>query len=213
MDKKKATEETINSFMKAVYPEMTELAVTLGSEDSILRDAAEKIAAMKDEIWHLKGAMKADDERLVAAAKKAGELDLGCDMPDWLAETILEQREQIAALKHRLELATNMYLSHKDKTMVELKRQIAALTAQLETHKRLNRKYPQGANGCCCLFDDEDNQIEWCAPHAELRDERDRLGEALRIISQRVCDFNYNQCKGDLASIAQQALRGEEVAK
>ena len=57
-----------------------------------------QIATLKEEIWHLKGAMKADDLRLVAAAERVGELDLGCDIPEWLAETILEQREQIAAL-------------------------------------------------------------------------------------------------------------------
>ena len=29
--------------------------------------------------------------------------------------------------------------------------------------------------GCCCLFDKDENQINWCSVHAELRDERDAL--------------------------------------
>jgi len=56
---------------------------------------------------------------------------------------------------------------------------IAMLTKQLETHKRLNAKYPHGANGCCCLFDDEENPISWCKPHADLRDENLRLVEQI----------------------------------
>lgn len=40
--KQKASEETVNAFLKAVYPEMTELAVTMGTEESILKDATEK---------------------------------------------------------------------------------------------------------------------------------------------------------------------------
>jgi len=77
--------------LKTAHEEIATLKVDV-------QDMMEQIASLKEEVWHLKGAMKADDLRLVAAAEKAGEVDMGCDIPDWLAETILEQREQIAAM-------------------------------------------------------------------------------------------------------------------
>ena len=59
MNKKKATEETVNAFIKAVYPEMTALATTFGSEESILKDATEKIAALKAQRDDTDGAYQA----------------------------------------------------------------------------------------------------------------------------------------------------------
>lgn len=61
--------------------------------------SSEELAAAREEIWHLKGAMKADDERLVAAALKAGIPYFGCDTADQLAETIIEQRAEITTLR------------------------------------------------------------------------------------------------------------------
>ena len=46
MREKQASQETVNAFMKAVYPEMTELAVTMGSEETILNDATKLIATL-----------------------------------------------------------------------------------------------------------------------------------------------------------------------
>ena len=45
-----------------------------------------------------------------------------------------------------------------------------------------SKKYPNGANGCCCLFDDDDNQIQWCAPHADLRDKVVKLEGWLKAL-------------------------------
>ena len=45
-----------------------------------------------------------------------------------------------------------------------------------------SKKYPNGANGCCCLFDDDDNQIQWCAPHADLRDKVEKLEGWLKYL-------------------------------
>jgi uncharacterized protein YukE len=64
------------------------------------------------------------------------------DAEDWNPETIVslckqltsalqEREKEVEKLTHRLELATNMYLSHKDKSMVELKREIADLQKKL----------------------------------------------------------------------------------
>lgn len=46
MIKKRASKETVNAFIKAIYPEMTDLAVTTGSEESILRDATKLITTL-----------------------------------------------------------------------------------------------------------------------------------------------------------------------
>ena len=87
MNKKKATEETVNAFIKAVYPEMTALATTFGSEESILKDATEKIAALEKTateqdncILHFQArvaALKAEIERL-----KFGREPLPCPRAD-----------------------------------------------------------------------------------------------------------------------------------
>lgn len=46
MKKKQASQETVNAFIKAVYPEMTELSVAMGSEESILKDATKLIVTL-----------------------------------------------------------------------------------------------------------------------------------------------------------------------
>ena len=43
----------------------------------------------------LEGAAKADEERLIKAAEKAGIVYMGCDTPDWLAERILELEREV----------------------------------------------------------------------------------------------------------------------
>lgn len=69
---------------------------------------------------------------------------------DWIqnaaneaAQTIADLRarlkrveEERDRLKHRLELATNAYLAHKDKDAVELKKALAAQEAELDRYKR-----------------------------------------------------------------------------
>ena len=48
---------------------------------------------MKKRIAELEGAAKADERRLIAAAKKAGIEYFGCDTPDHLADRVLELQE------------------------------------------------------------------------------------------------------------------------
>jgi hypothetical protein len=69
--------------------------------------------------------------------------------------------------------------------LTPLHEQIAALETQLKTIHRLQDKYPNGAYGCCCLFDDEETQIEWCKAHGELRDKAAALTEELRLANLR----------------------------
>lgn len=40
---------------------------------------------------------------------------------------------------------------------------------ELKLLRRLAHKYPNGANGCCCLFDDDFKQIVWCDEHYGLK--------------------------------------------
>ncbi len=55
------------------------------------------------EIDALNGVISADNERLFAAATKAGINFYGCDTADWLAETICELKAEIAKLKAEIE--------------------------------------------------------------------------------------------------------------
>ena len=71
------------------------------------------------------------------------------------------------------------------------RKMIAALKAEIEMgkkredamHERWKKataKYPNGAEGCCCLFDKDGNQINWCSVHAELRDELYRIKTSVK---------------------------------
>ena len=58
-----------------------------------------------------------------------------------------------------------------------------------ERWKSAIAKYPNGADGCCCLFDDNENQVQWCTPHAELRDENDALTAERDKLKARVAEL------------------------
>ena len=64
-----------------------------------------------------------------------------------------------------------------------------------------SKKYPNGANGCCCLFDDDDNQIQWCAPHADLRDKVVKLEGWLKLIARYSWPVIREDIKNDSAPI------------
>ena len=81
--------------------------------------------------------------------------------------------------------------SDKTTTITELEAENAALKAEIEMgkkredamHERWKKataKYPNGAEGCCCLFDKDGNQINWCSVHAELRDELYRIKTSVK---------------------------------
>ena len=56
-----ADPDYIIRFAKAVYPEMTELAMSIATEKSILTDAAEEIETLRDRVEKLEGLIKAVD--------------------------------------------------------------------------------------------------------------------------------------------------------
>lgn len=49
--------------------------------------------------------MEADEKRLIDAALKAEIAYMGCDTPDWLAETIVELRAELSATQRELDRA------------------------------------------------------------------------------------------------------------
>jgi len=62
-------------------------------------EAADEIERLKAELQLTRGAMVADDERLRAAAVKAGVTDFGCDTADHLADRILELQSVVDAAR------------------------------------------------------------------------------------------------------------------
>jgi hypothetical protein len=47
MNKRRASDETVMAFIKEVYPEYTELAMSFGDEEQILKDATELIHTLR----------------------------------------------------------------------------------------------------------------------------------------------------------------------
>jgi hypothetical protein len=56
--------------------------------------AATENTSLRERVQLLEGAARADEERLIKAAEKAGMVYWGCDTPDHLADTILELKEK-----------------------------------------------------------------------------------------------------------------------
>ena len=57
----------------------------------------DQIAVLRAELAKTQGAMAADDERLRRAGERVG-IEMGCDTPDWMAESILALRDELARL-------------------------------------------------------------------------------------------------------------------
>jgi hypothetical protein len=62
----------------------------------------------------------------------------------------------IAELRERLKIAEANLLK-KDNLIKNLEERV----------KKYMAKYPNGANGCCCLFDDDNELISSCLHHKE----------------------------------------------
>jgi len=67
--------------------------------NGIIREAAAEIKELKAANSLLKGAIKADDERLLQATKRINSPPWGCDTAEHLADEILELRAENARLK------------------------------------------------------------------------------------------------------------------
>jgi hypothetical protein len=72
--KRAATEKTINVFLKAVYPEMTEFAIASKDEEEVLRDATEMITSLTAKVAALE-----KDLEMAAIRKTQNGMVVGLD--------------------------------------------------------------------------------------------------------------------------------------
>jgi len=111
---------------------------------------------------------------------------------DRLQEKVRELEESRDSWKREWRLS-NAGLDMAEKHIAELEAENHRLIVQrdgaFERWKSAIAKYPNGADGCCCLFDDNENQVQWCTPHAELRDENDALTAERDKLKARVAEL------------------------
>lgn len=84
-------------------------------------DACKRIAALRDKLDLVHGAIRADDDRLYAAwVRIHGAPDdcanIGCDAPEWMADEILRLRAELERTKEELERVRRNHLRrmHRD---------------------------------------------------------------------------------------------------
>lgn len=66
-------------------------------------------------------------------------------------------------------------LAAAEQRIQELEAENAVKDKRLTQLEKLAHKYPNGATGCCCLFDDNERQIVTCSIHATLKAENAML--------------------------------------
>ncbi len=98
------------------------------------------------------------------AADKMNEIECLRDNKRYLENDLALKMQQIAIFEEKLMLAE----TSASKEITKLKTERAGA---FQKWKDAIAKYPNGADGCCCLFDRDQNQVGWCSIHAELRDE------------------------------------------
>jgi len=77
----------------------------------------------------------------------------------------------------------SMRIIELEAKLEERNKRISDLTVRINTINKLQSKYPNRANGCCCLFDDNGNQIESCKYHAEIRN---LMSNEISIIRRKI---------------------------
>lgn len=113
------------------------------------------------------------------AADKMNEIEGLRDNKLYLENDLALKMQKVAALEERL-VVTEISAS---KEIAKLKTERAGA---FQKWKDAIAKYPNGADGCCCLFDRDQNQVGWCSIHAELRDENIALKAELKKAWNRV---------------------------
>lgn len=97
------------------------------------------VRPLRAEIDRLRAAMTIADERLQQAAIKAGDLYMGCDTPDALADTICELRAEVDELKRNLSGVTEECAN-----LLKIK---AKLWAEVDRLKAENERIETQAHG------------------------------------------------------------------
>ncbi len=66
------------------------------------------------------------------------------------------------------------------------------LESTMERLKKAIAHYPNGADGCSCLFDRNNKQIKCCSMHADIMEENRRLKEEL---PNKIPEWEYRPCE------------------
>jgi chromosome segregation ATPase len=100
-------------------------------------------------------------------------------MPDIVTNVLYQDIDRLQEKVKELEAENHRLIVQRD--------------GAFERWKSAISKYPNGADGCCCLFDDNENQVQWCTPHAELRDENDALTAERDKLTARVKELEESR--------------------
>jgi len=109
-------------------------------------------------------------------------------------------------------------IAERDAQIERLQKELSQVESLRRTNQRRQERYGKWSeigSPCACGFDDDDNQVNWCAVHSELRDQLKALREALTLIASAsgktlLGDGRYdegaNAAFEQMADIAKQAL-------
>ena len=73
-----------------------------------------------------------------------------------------------------------LFITYKDhlieliQAQTELAQKNIVISGLTKRYKKVMAKYPNGAEGCCCLFDDDGNLIRSCGFHKDLIDQKNK---------------------------------------
>jgi len=116
---------------------------------------------------------------------------LRAERNDWKSryQSVSEMHDALIAEFNEMRAENKRLCKRIAELEAENHRLIVQRDGAFERWKSAIAKYPNGADGCCCLFDDNENQVQWCTPHAELRDENDALTAERDKLKARVAEL------------------------
>jgi cell division protein FtsB len=188
------------------YPDPRNLIAKLKAENkrlAALNDMfPQEIARLEDRVSAEYEAERADDRARIKELEAERDADRKREYgySQQTVDALTAERDKLTARVKELEESrdswkrewrlSNAGLDMAEKRIAELEAENHRLIVQrdgaFERWKSATAKYPNGADGCCCLFDDNENQVQWCTPHAELRDENDALTAERDKLTARV---------------------------
>ena len=133
-----------------------------------------EIKALEDKIESLDAKLKTEEQKEISALKKWAN-----DLQSWMYINCVYCGHRYGTDPGIRAAMADVFKEHNEKCpkhpLPEARWEIAMLNkeraAAFQRWKDAIAKYPNGADGCCCLFDKDQNQIGWCSVHAEPRDE------------------------------------------
>jgi len=105
MKKQTASKETVNNFFKAVYPLYTELCISTGSEEEILKDATElildgakELAELRNTLERRDGNVKVRDEHIDALKDQLTEMTCNAEQERLKVIDVTKERDEFKKL-------------------------------------------------------------------------------------------------------------------